>query len=275
MEGLQLGDGSRLSHAYIVASASETARQQNVQTLSAAAVCSGTGKRPCGMCRDCRKARDGVHPDIIHIRRETDDKGKQKREIRVDQIRDMIGQAQIMSNEAPGKAFVIHEAETMNPNAQNALLKLLEEPPKGVVLILSTATPAMLLPTIRSRCVEITSNDDAPEADPEAEKAALEYLKLVAAGEKSALLAWCNDRAAASDAAFCNQWTQAVQSVLTDLLCRRRKTPQLTPEDCWRILEVMERCQAYLAVNVGIKHLFGAVAVKSIGGAAPVETRNK
>ena len=48
-----------------------------------------------------------------------------------------------------------------------------------------------------------------------------------------------------------------------------------TPEDCWRILEVMERCQAYLAVNVGIKHLFGAVAVKSIGGAAPVETRNK
>ncbi len=275
MEGLQLGDGSRLSHAYIVASASETARQQNVQTLSAAAVCSGTGKRPCGMCRDCRKARDGVHPDIIHIRRETDDKGKQKREIRVDQIRDMIGQAQIMSNEAPGKAFVIHEAETMNPNAQNALLKLLEEPPKGVVLILSTATPAMLLPTIRSRCVEITSNDDAPEADPEAEKAALEYLKLVAAGKKSALLAWCNDRAAASDAAFCNQWTQAVQSVLTDLLCQRRKTPQLTPEDCWRILEVMERCQAYLAVNVGIKHLFGAVAVKSIGGAAPVETRNK
>ena len=122
MQALHFGDGRSLSHAYITASASEDARRQTEETLAAAAVCSGTGAKPCGVCRDCRKARDGVHPDIIHVRREIDDKGKLRREIRVDQIREMIGQAQIMPNEAPGKAFIVHEAETMNPNAQNALL---------------------------------------------------------------------------------------------------------------------------------------------------------
>ena len=165
MSELKFGKNRGLSHAYIAASLSESVRDRTVRTLSAAAVCSNPDNKPCGSCRDCRKAQDGVHPDIIHIRRETDDKGKVRKEIRVDQVRDMIGQAQIMSNEANGKAFVIHEAELMNENAQNALLKLLEEPPRGVVLVLSTATPSMLLETVRSRCIEISGNDDAPALD--------------------------------------------------------------------------------------------------------------
>ena len=113
MSELKFGQNRGLSHAYIAASLSEDVRNRTVDILSAAAVCSASDNKPCGVCRDCRKAKNGVHPDIIHVRRETDDKGKQRKEIRVDQVREMIGQAQIMPNEANGKAFIIHEAELM------------------------------------------------------------------------------------------------------------------------------------------------------------------
>jgi hypothetical protein len=205
-----------------------------------------------------------VHPDIIHIRRETDDKGKVRKEIRVDQVRDMIGQAQIMSNEANGKAFVIHEAELMNENAQNALLKLLEEPPGGVVLILSTATPTMLLETVRSRCIEISSNDDASGPDADVRKEVLRYLELTAKGKRSELLAWCNKTAGSTDVAGALSFVDAVRFVLTDILCGREQLRGLDKEKCWQLLALMDRCTEYLHVNTGVKHVFGLIAVKSI-----------
>jgi len=262
---LKFGQNRGLSHAYIAASLSEEVRNRTVGVLSAAAVCSAFDGKPCGTCRDCRKANSGVHPDIIHIRRETDDKGKQRKEIRVDQVREMIGQAQIMPNEANGKAFVIHEAELMNTQAQNALLKLLEEPPRGVVLILSTATPTMLLETVRSRCIELAANDDAPELDAELRNEVLDYLVLAAKGKKANLLAWCNQKAGRSDVAAATAFVDAVRAVVTDILSGREKNHGLTKMKCWMLLELMETCTEYLAVNTGVKHVFGMIAVKSIG----------
>ena len=265
MSELKFGQSRGHSHAYIAASLSEDTRSRTEAILASAAVCSADNGKPCGTCRDCRKAAAGVHPDIIHIRRESDDKGKQKKEIRVDQIREMIGQAQIMPNEANGKAFVIHEAELMNTQAQNALLKLLVEPPRGVVLILSTATPTMLLETVRSRCVELTENDDAPALDYELKKEVLKYLELVAKGKKSYLLAWCNQKAGSTDTAGANEFVEAVKTVITDILCGREKDHGLTKNKCWALIALMDTCVEYLSVNTGVKHVFGMIAVKSIG----------
>ena len=265
MSELKFGQNRGLSHAYIAASLSEEVRNRTVSILSAAAVCAASDNKPCGTCRDCRKAKAGVHPDVIHIHRETDDKGKQRKEIRVDQVREMIGQAQIMPNEANGKAFVIHEAERMNTQAQNALLKLLEEPPRGVVLILSTATPTMLLETVRSRCIELSENDDAPELDHELKKEVLKYLDLTAKGKKSYLMAWCAQKAGSTDVAGAVEFTDAVKSVITDILSGREKNHGLNKTKCWMLLELMEMCSEYLAVNTGVKHVFGLIAVKSIG----------
>lgn len=273
MEALIFDAERRLSHAYIVASMSEKNRAGVELAISSAAVCRGNGKKPCGICRDCRKAKDGVHPDIIQVYKETDDKGRQKREIRVDQIREIIGQAQIMPNEADGKAFIIHDAEAMNPNAQNALLKLLEEPPAGVVLILSTATPAMLLPTIRSRCIEISVNEDAPAPSPELRQEVLTYLKYVASGRKSDLLAWCNEKAAHTDTVGAMEFVNAVKLELTDILCGREANHGLERTHCWMLTVLMERCETYLSVNTGIKHIFGLLAIKSIGESSPEEMR--
>lgn len=270
MGALTFGAGKSLSHAYIVSSQSEEARTQAEQAIASAAVCSGMGGvKPCGNCRDCRKVRDGVHPDVIRVQRLVDEKGKQKRELQVDQIREMIGQAQIMPNEADGKAFVIHEAETMNPSAQNALLKLLEEPPKGVVLILSTAAPAMLLPTIRSRCVEVSVNREAPKLSAELRQDAEDYLKRVSAGRKSDLLQWCVEKASRTDTAGTVEFVGAVRTVLTDRLCGRADLGGLTRQQLWSLAALMDRCGDALAVNTGIKHIFGLLAVKSIGAGAP------
>ena len=138
-------DSGRLSHAYI-ADAAQTAE------AAAAVVCSADppAARPCRSCKHCDKAKRGIHPDIINITRPQD-----KKDIIVDQIRALKKDAFILPNEANRKIYVIIEADLMNINAQNAFLQILEEPPPHTVFILQTVNPAALLPTIRSRCIEL------------------------------------------------------------------------------------------------------------------------
>ena len=159
----------KLSHAYIVSSASENARMGKAFYLAEKMLCQSEGERPCGVCRDCRKVKARVHPDLAVVERITDDKGKQKKEILVDQVRAMGADAYILPNEAAEKVYIIKDADTMNEQAQNAALKILEEPPKGVHFILCVSNPERLLVTVRSRCVLVSC---AGEEDAEDENAA-------------------------------------------------------------------------------------------------------
>ena len=262
MEEMSFAGADRLSHAYIVSAPSREEYLRTARTLAAAAVCTGGGPVPCGKCRACRKAEGGIHPDIITVRRLTDDKGKQKREIGVDQIRQVIGDAYVLPNEAERKVYIIEEAETMNTAAQNAALKLLEEPPKGVILLLCTANPEQLLPTVRSRCAELNRNAGKAERDEDADKLAAAYLKAVASGDRAKLLRWCMENEGLdnrSAAAF----TDSARELLADMLCGRRSRMGLTEESLAELLRLMERCGRYLSVNTGVKQLFGLLAVDS------------
>jgi DNA polymerase III gamma/tau subunit len=109
-------------------------------------------------CRHCVKALRGIHPDIAVLDRLPD-----KREIVVDQIRELREDAVVLPNDADMKVYIIHHAECLNASAQNALLKLLEEPPSFVVIILSVTNPAVLLDTVRSRCVEAAAGQAQPD----------------------------------------------------------------------------------------------------------------
>ena len=129
MDKLVIKPGERVSHAYIVASASEEARRETAQRLAAAMLCESDGERPCGECRHCRKVFAGIHPDVISVAPGVDDKGRKRREILVDQVRFISADAQVMPNEARVKVYVVHDADRMNAAAQNALLKLLEDRP--------------------------------------------------------------------------------------------------------------------------------------------------
>ena len=149
---LQFQPQEHLLHSYIVASQSEQARDRLSLDLAAAMLCRSDGVRPCRACRDCRKVYDHVHPDVIYV--EPDRSGKAP-VIKVDQIRSVAATAYILPSEAEKKVYVLRQADTMNLSAQNAFLKLLEEPPAGWVIILLAANVNKLLPTIMSRVVQL------------------------------------------------------------------------------------------------------------------------
>lgn len=138
----------RFSHFYLICGPEGAGKHTLAGLLAAAAVCSGEEK-PCGVCPGCRKAAAGLHPDIITV----DD--PDKKTVSVELIRKAKADIYIRPNEAERKVYVIPRAQDMGPAAQNALLKVLEEPPAYGVFLLLSDNPEKLLPTVRSRCTEL------------------------------------------------------------------------------------------------------------------------
>jgi DNA polymerase III subunit delta' len=103
----------------------------------------------CGVCAACTRIARGVHPDILVI--EPNDKGN----IRMEPVRDAIDRAGYRPFEGRRRVTIIDQADGLERAAQNALLKILEEPPSGSVFLLVTALPDLLLPTVRSRCPQL------------------------------------------------------------------------------------------------------------------------
>lgn len=130
--------------------------------LAAGILCENTGSRPCGTCISCRKAEQGIHPDLTVI-----DEGEN--ELKVDLARRIKAENAIIPNDGARRVTVIRHAQNLNPMAQNALLKELEEPPSHAFFILTAEQPDALLQTVRSRCAKFTlepprqtvSNEDA------------------------------------------------------------------------------------------------------------------
>ena len=247
----------KLSHAYIVSSASENARMGKAFYLAEKMLCQSEGERPCGVCRDCRKVKARVHPDLAVVERTTDDKGRQKKEILVDQIRAMGADAYVLPNEAAAKAYIIKDADTMNEHAQNAALKIFEEPPAGVHFILCVSNPERLLITVRSRCVFVSC---AGEEDAESGNTAAladEFVSLERRGDTAGLTAWC----------FAHETLDAASLGELLLALKRRYAALLTTErDKMRIMDIIrliDRCAQYQTVNTGVKHILGLLAVRS------------
>jgi DNA polymerase-3 subunit delta' len=103
----------------------------------------------CGSCAACSRIARGVHPDVLMV--EPGDTGT----IRIDPIRDLVDRAAYRPFEGRRRVVIIDEADALVPQAQNALLKTLEEPPSASVFLLVTSKPHMLLPTVRSRCPQL------------------------------------------------------------------------------------------------------------------------
>ena len=252
-----------LAHAYILLSASAAERQQTAQRLCAAILCSAKSNVPCGLCRDCRKVREGVHPDLIQVSRLSDDKGRKKREITIDQIRAIVTDSVILPNEAERKVYVIEDADSMNIPAQNAALKLLEEPPKGVFFLLCASNAESMLETVRSRCAEIVCGSHEEESDPEVEELAGAFLQYCAEGDEAGLFRWCTANEA-MDNSSASAFAETTALQLRDMLCRRRDALTMSDRMVYDLEELMEKCLRMLRVNVSVKHVFGLLAVSAI-----------
>lgn len=142
--------GERLLHAYIITGSDTDGRREAARYIARTAVCEFHGSAPCLKCRQCEKVGKDIHPDVITVNREKD-----ARELTVDVVRTMRTSAVILPNEAEHSVYIIPDGDSMNVQAQNAVLKLLEEPPRHAVFLIMAENPERLLPTVRSRCEEL------------------------------------------------------------------------------------------------------------------------
>lgn len=247
----------KLSHAYIVSSPSESAGEAAAEELAQKMLCAAGGDSPCGKCRDCRKVKAHIHPDVCFVERESDDKGKLRGEITVGQIREMGASASVLPNEASGKVYIIKQADKMNVQAQNAALKLFEEPPAGVHFILCVQNGDKLLETVRSRCAELRVAAEEDAEDEAAAQLAGEFSAFIEKGDTAGLTAWC----------FAHEKLDGAQ-LDAFLAALRRSFVQMliSGENKNRIMDnirLVDRCIEYRTVNTGVKHILGLLAVAS------------
>ncbi len=251
----------RLSHAYLLVGPDGPERDDQAKRLAAALLCrTPRNGEPCGVCRDCQKVLDGVHPDIISIERQINDKGKLRPEILVDQVREAAADAAVAPNEAERKVYLIREADRMNEKAQNALLKALEDPPGHACFILCAEAADALLPTVRSRVVR-RGVDTGENALPELTELCRGYLA-AAAGTQADFTRFCllRGRMGREEA---DDFLAEIETVLGDILCGRRTDPGLGWRRSLSDLATLSELREYLRRNISPKQVFGLLAVKN------------
>ena len=138
----------KVSHAYIISGEKGSGKKLLADLFAQTLQCERKGTEPCMECQSCKQALSLNQPDIIRVMHE------KPNTISVEDIRTQInGDIMIRPYSSPYKIYIVDEAEKLSVQAQNALLKTIEEPPVYAVLLLLTTNAGMLLQTIRSRCV--------------------------------------------------------------------------------------------------------------------------
>jgi len=143
-------NSDKVSHAYIICGEKYSGKEFIARVFAMALLCDSEDEKPCQKCHSCSQALSDNNPDIIYV------KHTKPNIIGVDDVRDQIN-SDIMTRPYAGKRkiYIVNEAEKMNQQAQNALLKTFEEPPEYAVIILLTTNLEEMLPTIRSRAVTL------------------------------------------------------------------------------------------------------------------------
>lgn len=140
-------EAGKLSHAYLFTGESGVGKRTFARVLAKALLCQGEDERPCGICRSCKRFEAGTHANVYFPVPQP-----KRTTIGVDDLRNVIGELGRASLEMGRRVIVINQAEKMTPQAQNSLLKTLEEATEGIYFFLVTNNERAILPTIRSRC---------------------------------------------------------------------------------------------------------------------------
>ncbi len=148
-------DSGHLPHAIVIDGGTYEERLSLARILSSAVICESPAEKPCGSCITCKKVDASSHPDVITVLPEDG-----KKNLSIKTIREMREDAFLMPNESDRKVYIIAKGEAMQDEAQNALLKILEEPPKSVMFIILCTSRSVLLGTVLSRVAVFSLNDD-------------------------------------------------------------------------------------------------------------------
>lgn len=141
----------RVGHAYLITGPHQVGKRTLARTFAQALNCEAPlGERPCGECRACRLISAGHHPDVHILEPEVSARATPM--IKIESIRDLQRDLSLSTHEGRYRVAILNQFEAANPNAANAFLKTLEEPPPRVILLLTASDADALLPTIASRC---------------------------------------------------------------------------------------------------------------------------
>ncbi|MCD8106496.1 MAG: AAA family ATPase [Oscillospiraceae bacterium] len=161
---LSMRSRDRLCHSFLLVGDRGVGKKTAAKYMALEILCRGQGEIPCGVCKDCRMILNNAHPDVITVSAS----GKSGN-YRADDLRPLISDAYIASNEGGYKIYILPDIDKALPAAQNTLLKIFEEPPDHVIIIMTAEKLENVLPTVRSRAIVI----NVPEASEEDVVAAL------------------------------------------------------------------------------------------------------
>jgi len=261
-----------LSHALLLTGSGD--RLAAARLAAAGMECTADGgARPCGRCDDCRKVLGDIHPDVITVR-DPDHKN-----ISVDVVRSIRADAYIRPNEGRRKVYIFPDCTLLTEQDQNVLLKIVEEGPPYAAFLFCAENSAVVLQTLRSRCVELKlQSDGAPTG--ESLETADALCKAIGKKKKGALaelavrlekkkttredLAAILDRSrslfAAALLGLYGQETDGTDREIAAFLAKN-----LTKVQIMRTIELLQKYREECAYNVGVGHVLGALAVELEG----------
>ena len=137
----------RTPHAIVLTGIPGVGKRTLARLLACAFLCVGDGPRPCMQCKGCRRVLNGTHPDLL-----TPSAGEKERTVKVDHLREIIHALSLHASEGGARVVLLENAQRMTVQAQNALLKSLEEPDGETRFLLTASGDTGLLSTVRSRC---------------------------------------------------------------------------------------------------------------------------
>ena len=260
---------SALSHAYLITGGES--RTESARFAAAALECTADKDRPCGLCQNCRKVMQDIHPDVVTVR-DPDHKN-----ISVEIIRDIRADAYIRPNEGSRKVYIFPDCSILSEQGQNVLLKIVEEGPPYAAFIFCADSPAALLETIRSRCVML-KYDDGAEAPLRPD--AVELCRAFAAGRLLPVTAFLVGLDAKKpvpkreevSAMLRDCWRTAAEALLLrrgkprpEPSCAeeaRRLADRLTDRQLAGLESVLRQYARECDYNVGVGHVLGGLAAK-------------
>ena len=263
-----LPKGGNWPHAVLLES--DSAEALSFAREAAARLLCPEGQADC-RCSVCRRVREGIHPDVTVI-----DRGG--KDIAVDDIRAMRQDAFVAPLEGNRKVYLILHAQDLNGAAQNAALKLLEEPPAGVFFVLLADSAMHLLQTIRSRCVIFGAGEETGEraADEESAQLAASFAAAISTGSELSLLEFCLQHEKlkrAELAAFFDAVIELLHLAIRAAVAHEapaneavRALAAIPAAELLRLIEMFTRRRRMNEGNVGAAHLLCSIPAEFYAG---------
>ena len=261
-----------LSHALLLTGSGD--RLATARYAAAALECTAEGQRPCGVCEACRKVIAGIHPDVITV------KDEQHKDISVDVIRAIRSDAYIRPNEGRRKVYLFPNCALLTDRDQNVLLKIVEEGPPYAAFLFCAENSAVVLQTLRSRCVELKLRPVEQQSAGELGEAAEQLCRAMAKGRRGAvaeiavrlekkklsredLTALLERSRAVFAAALLRTYGCEAEPQSEEIAAQLAKN--LTKAQIMRTIELLQKYREECVFNVGVGHTLGALAVELEG----------